>query len=91
MQLRLQDETHEVHYLDTVGDGLPDAVEHIYRRTQRVPGTDLDVVEETHCLAYGIGIDGKPAGTRERTIVLHKPHVTDLGYRPTYAGREVND
>jgi hypothetical protein len=72
MSLLLTDETHEVHYLDTVGDGLPDSVEHVYRRTRRIPGTNREVVEETHRLAFGIGIDGKPAGIRERTIVLPK-------------------
>ena len=60
-------ETHEVRYLDMSGDGVPDAVEHIDRSFR---GRDSDTVEVTRRLAYGIGIDGKPAGVSERTTVF---------------------
>jgi hypothetical protein len=61
-------ETHEVRYLDLSGDGVPDAVEHIDRRAFRRNGSDVvDAVEETRSLAYGIGIDGEPAGVTQVT------------------------
>lgn len=61
-------ETHEVRYLDLSGDGIPDAVEHINRSAHRAPGSSVvDVVDETRRLEYGIGVNGKPAGIRERT------------------------
>ena len=60
-------ETHEVRYLDLSGDGVPDAVEHIDRCFR---GRDSDTVEVTRRIAYGIGIDGKPAGVTERTTVF---------------------
>jgi hypothetical protein len=63
-------ETHEVHYLDMVGDGLPDAVEHIIRRRYGPAGGSREFIEETRVLSYGIGIDGVPAGQRERTRVF---------------------
>lgn len=63
-------ETHEVRYLDLSGDGVPDAVEHIDRRALRRKGSDVvDAVEETRSLAYGIGIDGEPAGVTQVTTV----------------------
>jgi hypothetical protein len=60
-------ETHEVRYLDMSGDGVPDAVEHIDRSFR---GRDSDTVEVKRRLAYGIGIDGKPAGVTERTTIF---------------------
>ena len=60
-------ETHEVRYLDMSGEGVPDAVEHIDRFFR---GRDSDTVEVTRRLAYGIGIDGRPAGVTERTTVF---------------------
>lgn len=63
-------ETHEAHYLDTVGDGLPDAVEHVYRRRFYIPAIHREVIEETHRIAHGIGIDGYPTSTSERKVLL---------------------
>jgi hypothetical protein len=63
-------ESHEVHYLDMSGDGVPDAVEHIHRRRLGRAGSAREVVEETRRLAFGIGIDGTPTGVREETVVL---------------------
>jgi hypothetical protein len=68
--MRETPETHEVHYLDMSGDGVPDAVEHIHRRRVGRAGSAREVVEETRRLAFGIGIDGVPAGIREETVVL---------------------
>ena len=65
-------ETHEVHYLDMSGDGLPDAVEYIDRRLDRRRDGSLDTVRETRRLSYGIGIDGKPAGVTERTAMFSR-------------------
>jgi len=63
-------EAHEVRYLDLSGDGVPDAVEHIDRRPFQRRGSDrIDAVEEHRLLAYGIGINGIPAGVTERTTV----------------------
>jgi hypothetical protein len=61
----LRMETHEIHYLDLSGDGLPDAVEYIDRRLFRRRDGSLKTVEEKRRLSYGIGIDGKPAGVTE--------------------------
>jgi len=64
-------ETHEIRYRDLTGDGVPDAVERIDRRSFRRRGSDLrDTVEENRRLSYGIGIDGKPAGVVERTTLF---------------------
>ena len=61
-------ETHEVRYLDMSGDGVPDAVEHIDRRS--FGDGRRDTVEVTRRLAYGIDINGKPAGVTECTTVF---------------------
>ena len=71
-------ETHEVHYLDMSGDGLPDAVEYIDRRINRRRDGSLNTVEETRRLSYGIGIDGKPAGVTERTAMFARDHTGRL-------------
>ncbi len=64
-------DAHEVRYLDLSGDGVPDAVEHITRCEFRAHRDDtVDTVEETRRLEYGIGIDGRPAGSTERTQVF---------------------
>jgi hypothetical protein len=66
-------EAEELRYLDMSGDGLPDAVERVQRRTYRSPTNDaVDVVEETRRLTYGIGINGTPAGSEERTRVFER-------------------
>ena len=66
----LRTETHEIHYLDMSGDGLPDAVEYIDRRLFRRRDGSLNTVEEKRRLSYGIGIDGKPAGVEEREALF---------------------
>jgi len=66
----LRMETHEIHYLDLSGDGLPDAVEYIDRRLFRRYDGSLNTVEEKRRLSYGIGIDGKPAGVAERKALF---------------------
>jgi len=66
----LRTETHEVHYLDMSGDGLPDAVEYIDRRLFRRRDGSLNTVKEKRRLSYGIGIDGKPAGVEEREALF---------------------
>jgi hypothetical protein len=69
-------ETQEVRYLDMSGDGVPDAVERVQRRTYRNPVNRLvDIVEETRRLTYGIGINGRPGGVAERTTVFERNRV----------------
>jgi len=66
-------EAEELRYLDLSGDGIPDAVERVQRRTYRsLASDDVDVVEETRRLTYGIGINGMPAGSEERTRVFER-------------------
>ena len=61
----------EVRYLDMMGDGVPDAVEQITRRTFRDRDESVpDVVEETRRLEYGIGISGRADGVSEEVRVL---------------------
>ncbi|HUP73983.1 MAG TPA: hypothetical protein VM282_13165 [Acidimicrobiales bacterium] len=65
-----QIESVHVRYLDLTGDGTPDAVERVTRRSIRGRDLGAELVEETRRLAFGIGIDGKPTGVREQTGVL---------------------
>ncbi len=66
----IRSEAHEVRYLDLSGDGVPDAVEHITRSATCSRGSErVDTVQETRRLEYGIGIDGRPTGVAERTVV----------------------
>lgn len=62
----------EVRYLDLAGEGTPDAVEIITRRVIHREPWESHLVEETTRLAYGIGIDGKPTGVRQRTAVVSR-------------------
>ena len=62
----------EVRYLDLAGEGTPDAVEIITRRVIHRGPWESNLVEETTRLAYGIGIDGKPTGVRQRTAVVSR-------------------